>query len=81
MTDDMPDENQLNQAAIAQEEFSALITRLNKEGLHYHSLLAGAACALAQSLIVNGGASKASAWFAGQAGMVEYLAAGQGRTN
>ncbi len=69
---------QLDQAAIAAEEFGSLIDRLIKEGFDYRSLLSGAAAALAESIIASAGAEKAAHWFAGQSLLVRQL---NGRDN
>ena len=68
------DPNQINQAVIIQEEFGTLLSRLDSEGFHYHALIAGAACALANSLILNGGPERAAAWFRSQADNIEHFA-------
>lgn len=58
-----PDKTQIDQAAIAHEEFASLIDRLIREGFDYRSLTSGAAAALAQSITASAGAGKASEWF------------------
>ena len=73
-----PNQNQIDQAAIAHEEFAALIDRLIKEGFDYRSLLSGAAAALSHSIEVSAGAEKAALWFSRQAEMIRQC---QGRPN
>lgn len=63
MTDHIPNNSQVDQAAIAHEEFGALIDRLIREGFDYRSITSGAAAALAQSINLSAGAGKAPAWF------------------
>ena len=74
MTDLTSNQMQIDQAAIAHEEFGALIDRLIKEGFDYRSLLAGASAALAQSIMVSAGAHKVSEWFAMQSALTMHLA-------
>jgi hypothetical protein len=74
MTDLTPNRNQIDQAAIAHEEFGALIDRLVKEGFDYRSLLSGAAAALAQSIMVSAGPAKVPEWFAMQSALTMRLA-------
>lgn len=74
MTNLKPTPNQINQAAIAHEEFGALIDRLIKEGFDYRSLLSGASVALAQSIMVSAGPAKVPEWFAMQSALTMYLA-------
>lgn len=64
-----PTANQIDQAAIAHEEFGALIDRLVREGFDYRSMLSGAAAAIAQSIIVSAGPAKVPEWFAMQSAL------------
>jgi hypothetical protein len=78
MTNLNPTPNQLDQAAIAHEEFCTLIDRLVKEGFDYRSLLSGAAAALAQSILVSAGPAKVPEWFAMQSALTMNLAQPKG---
>jgi hypothetical protein len=73
MTDHAPTANQIDQAAIAHEEFGSLIDRLIKEGFDYRSLLAGASAALTQSIMVSAGPGKVAEWFATQSALTMHL--------
>lgn len=69
-----PTPEQIDQAAIAHEEFGNLIDRLVREGFDYRSLLSGAAAAIAQSIIVSAGPAKVPEWFAMQSALTMQLA-------
>ncbi|GLV21990.1 hypothetical protein TomMM35A_18430 [Sphingobium sp. TomMM35A] len=69
-----PTESQIQQSAIAHEEFCAVLDRLVKEGFDYRSILSGASAALAQSIMVSAGPAKVSEWFAMQSALTMSLA-------
>lgn len=78
MTDLTPNRDQIDQAAIAHEEFGSLIDRLIKEGFDYRSLLSGASVALAQSIMVSAGPAKVPEWFAMQSALTMHMAKREG---
>jgi hypothetical protein len=69
-----PNNAQIDQAAIAHNEFGELIDRLIKEGFDYRSILAGNSAAIAQSIMATAGAKKVPEWFALQSAMTMHLA-------
>jgi hypothetical protein len=73
MTNLTPTESQIDQAAVAHQDFAEVIDRMVKEGFDYRSILSGAAAALAQSIMVSVGPSKVAEWFALQSALTMSL--------
>lgn len=79
MTDLSPTNTQIDQAAVAHQDFAETIDRMIKEGFDYRSILAGAAAALAQSIMVSAGPAKVPEWFAMQSAMTLHFAESNGK--
>lgn len=73
MTTPQPTTSQIDQTIEAQRDFEEVLNRLVKEGFDYRSILTGASCALAQSIMVSAGPSKVSEWFAVQSALTMNL--------